>query len=218
MIVSPPLFAAFLAASFVLAVTPGPGVLYIVTRSATQGRAAGLASVAGVALGNLGNATAASLGLAAIFAISSVAFTAVKYLGAAYLIWLGVQTLRSRASSGRGASDQRSKGERPIAMLRRVFTDGFLVALFNPKTALFFAAFLPQFLPASAGSYQTVALGAIFVLIAAVTDTCYALASGAVGPWLSRGNAAAGIGRTISGSVFIGLGLLTAFTGQRSRA
>ena len=215
---STPLFAAFLAASFVLAITPGPGVLYIVTRSATQGRAAGLASVAGIAFGNLGNATAASLGLAAIFAISSVAFTAVKYVGAAYLIWLGFQAFRAVPASRAAASAPGGTRPLPTAARRRIFTDGFLVALFNPKTALFFAAFLPQFLPASAGALQTVAIGAIFVLIAVCTDTCYALASGAVGPWLSRGNAAAGIGRYVSGSVFIGLGLLTAFTGQRSRA
>jgi len=212
---SAPLFAAFLAASFVLAVTPGPGVLYIVTRSATQGRAAGLASVAGIAFGNLGNATAASLGLAAIFAISSVAFTAVKYAGAAYLIWLGFQALRSAAASR--ATTSAPGASLPTVALRRIFRDGFVVALFNPKTALFFAAFLPQFLPASAGPLQTVAMGAIFVLIAVCTDTCYALASGAVGPWLARGSAAAGIGRYVSGGVFIGLGLLTAFTGQRSR-
>ena len=217
---STPMFATFVAASFVLAITPGPGVLYIVTRSATQGRAAGLASVAGIALGNLGNATAASLGLAAIFAISSVAFTAVKYVGAAYLIWLGIQSFRSGATAlKRGTSGASSGRALSGVALRRIFTDGFLVALFNPKTALFFAAFLPQFLPASAGPFETVAMGAIFVLIAVLTDTCYALASGAVGPRLARGSAgAAGIGRYVSGSVFIGLGLLTAFTGQRSKA
>src|SRR5256885_261899 len=137
-----PLLGAFLVASFVLAVTPGPGVLYIVTRSATQGRAAGLASVAGVALGNLGNAVGAWVGLAALFAVSSVAFTVVKYVGALYLVWLGMQALRAPAAQtaarvGAGGS------------LRRIFADGFVLALLNPKTALFFAAFLPQFLPHS---------------------------------------------------------------------
>ena len=139
-----PMFAAFVAASFILAVTPGPGVFYIVTRSATQGRAAGLASVAGVALGNLANATAASLGLAAVFALSSFAFVAVRYLGAAYLIYLGVRALRSGTRRARPG---------PIAQsslaLRRTFINGCVVALLNPKTTLFFAAFLPQFLPAS---------------------------------------------------------------------
>ena len=91
-----PLFTAFLAASVILAVTPGPAVFYIVTRSVTLGRRSGLASVAGVAVGNLGNAIGASLGLAALFAVSSVAFTLVKYLGALYLLWLGVQALRAK--------------------------------------------------------------------------------------------------------------------------
>jgi threonine/homoserine/homoserine lactone efflux protein len=209
---STPVFAAFIAASLVLAVTPGPGVFYIVTRGATQGRAAGLASVAGVALGNLGNAIAASLGLAALFAISSLAFTIVKYLGAVYLIYLGVRALRSRAAAGPAA-------ELPLRVvtLRRIFADGFVVALLNPKTTLFFAAFLPQFLPPAAGPAQTIAMGAITVLIGATTDTCYALASGAVKPWLARGGGVRDIGRYVSGGAFIGLGLLTAFTGQRTK-
>jgi threonine/homoserine/homoserine lactone efflux protein len=207
-----PLFAAFIAASLILTVTPGPGVFYIVTRGATQGRGAGLASVAGVALGNLGNAVAASLGLAALFAISSIAFTVVKYAGAAYLIYLGVRALRPRAQADPDA------GAPPrAARLRRIFADGFVVALFNPKTTLFFAAFLPQFLPSSATAAQTIAMGTITVLIGATTDSCYALASGAVKPWLARGGAA-GIGRYVRGGAFIGLGLVTALTGQRARS
>jgi len=208
-----PLFAAFLAASFVLAVTPGPGVFYIVTRSATQGRAAGLASAAGVALGNLGSATSASLGLAAVFAVSSMVFLAVKYLGAVYLIYLGVRALRSHASMAA------SSGEVALARgdLRRILVDGFAVAMLNPKTAIFFAAFLPQFLPVSAGTIQVVSLGGIFVLIAATTDTCYAIASGAVKPWLARGGAGKDIGRYLSGGTFIGLGLLSTLTGQRTK-
>jgi threonine/homoserine/homoserine lactone efflux protein len=210
---SMPALVAFLAASLVLAVTPGPGVFYIVTRSATQGRAAGLASVAGVALGNLGNATAASLGLAALFAMSSMAFLVVKCLGAVYLIHLGIRAMRA---PGSGHALDGAVGLAPMA-LRRIFTDGFIVALFNPKTAIFLAAFLPQFLPATAQAGPTIALGGIFVLIAAATDTCYAIASGAVGPWLTRGSAARQLGRYVSGAAFIGLGLLAAFTGQRAK-
>jgi len=211
---SMPLFAAFLAASFVLAVTPGPGVFYIVTRSATQGRAAGIASVAGVALGNLGNACAASLGLAALFAVSSMAFVAVKYLGAAYLVYLGLRMLRSNpaAESGLGGAAP------PALATRRIFADGFVVALLNPKTAIFFAAFLPQFLPAGTGPLGTCVLGGIFVLIAATTDSCYALASGAVRPWLLRGSALRSIGRYVSAAAFIGLGVLAAMTGQRAKS
>lgn len=208
-----PLFTAFLAASVVLAVTPGPAVFYIVTRSVSQGRLSGLASVAGVALGNLGNAIGASLGLAALFAVSSAAFTIVKYLGALYLIWLGIQALRRPAATGAPA------GTAPNGRgLRRVFADGFLVALLNPKTAIFFAAFLPQFLQPGAPALQAVALGAMFVAVAALTDTLYALASGAVQPWLSRASGAARVGRYVSGGAFIGLGVLTALSGQRPKA
>src|SRR5438105_2811227 len=130
---SAPLLVAFLIASVVLAVTPGPAVLYIVTRTLAQGRRAGLASVAGVALGNLGNAAGAAIGLAALFAISSLAFTVVKYAGAAYLVWLGLRALRApEPPEGRVAATNVSA--------RRIFRDGFVVALLNPKTAIFFAA------------------------------------------------------------------------------
>lgn len=203
-----PPFSAFLLASFVLAVTPGPGVLYIVTRSLIQGRHYGLVSVAGVALGNLGNALAASVGLAALFAVSSVAFSVVKYAGALYLVYLGVQMSLS------------SRAENPVAMpaaapLDRVFRDGFVVALLNPKTTIFFAAFLPQFLSSNASPmFQGMALGSLFVAIAAVTDSAYALAAGAVASAL-RGSSVRRIGRRLGGSVFIGLGIFAALAGSR---
>jgi threonine/homoserine/homoserine lactone efflux protein len=206
-----PLSGAFLAASLILAITPGPGVLYIVTRSATQGRAAGFASVAGVASGNLGNATAASLGLAALFATCSAAFAVVKYLGAAYLVWLGVQALRS------GRSAPPPEGASLAAARARILRDGFVVALLNPKTTLFFAAFLPQFLPPGAGPAQTVAMGAAFVLIAACTDSGYVLASTAVRPWLMRAGRTQSLGRYASAGTYIGLGVVAALTEPRGR-
>jgi threonine/homoserine/homoserine lactone efflux protein len=204
-----PLLAAFLAASFVLAVTPGPGVIYIVTRSVSQGRRAGLASVAGVAIGNLGNAIGASIGLAALFAVSSAAFTVVRYAGASYLVYLGVRALRSPRSEP-GAL------ERDSQRVGRLFRDGVLVALLNPKTAVFFAAFLPQFIshPRSP-MLQCVALGALFVAIAAVTDTAYAITAGVVAPALANSRAARATARYATGSVFIGLGVFTALTGSR---
>lgn len=207
-----PLLTAFLAASVVLAVTPGPGVLYIVTRSLTQGRAAGLASVGGVALGNLGNALGASFGLAALFAVSSLAFTVVKYAGAIYLVWLGIRMLRAPAAAAAPAPEERR--DRPAG----IFRDGFLVALLNPKTAVFFAAFLPQFMSAGAHSMaQSVLLGTLFVLIAVLTDTLYVLAAGAVAPAVGRLQPARTIGRYFAGSTFIGLGCLGAFAGERHR-
>jgi threonine/homoserine/homoserine lactone efflux protein len=207
-----PLLTAFLAASLVLAITPGPGVLYILTRRLTDGRAAGLASVGGVALGNFGNALGAAVGLAALFAVSSLAFTAVKYAGAAYLVWLGIRILRApAAATSRPGKAQR---RRPAG----IFRDGFLVALLNPKTALFFAAFLPQFMSAGAHPMaQSALLGTLFVLIAVLTDTVYVLAAGAVAPVVGRLDLARTAGRYLAASTFIGLGCLSALAGERHR-
>lgn len=205
-----PLLSAFLIASFILAVTPGPGVFYIVTRSVMQGRGHGVASVAGVALGNLGNAIGASVGLAALFAVSAVAFTVVKYAGALYLIYLGIQAIRAPQASGSSPAPE-------PARLRLIFRDGFLVALLNPKTAIFFAAFLPQFMSAGASPIlQSVVLGSLFVAIAAVTDTAYALAAGAIAPVLGRARGVGALGRYLTGAAFIGLGVFTALAGGRS--
>jgi len=207
-----PLLSAFLVASLVLAVTPGPGVLYIVARSVAQGRRSGLASVAGVAAGNLGNAVAASIGLAALFAMSSMAFTVVKYLGALYLVVLGLQALRT------GSGDSRTRALHHAPRSGRVFLDGFVVALLNPKTTLFFAAFLPQFLDRTASPMaRTLALGALFVAVAAITDTIYALAAGAMRPALVRAPATRRAGAYASGGVYLALGLFTALSGERGR-
>jgi threonine/homoserine/homoserine lactone efflux protein len=201
---------AFLAASFVLAATPGPGVLFIVTRTISQGRGAGLASVGGVALGNFGNALGASIGLAALFAISSTAFLVVKLAGACYLIYLGLTALRTKPA---GATPK----DVPNVQIVKIFKDGFWVALLNPKTAIFFAAFLPQFLESSASTMsQSVGLGAAFVLIAMCTDTAYVLAAATVAPALGRITRGVALGRYLVASIFIGLGLLTAFSGNRA--
>jgi len=203
-----PLFSAFLLASFVLAITPGPGVLYILTRSLVQGRRSGVTSVAGIALGNLGNALAASVGLAALFAVSSLAFSMVKYAGALYLVYLGVRMLRTSPVENTAAVPAATS-------LGRVFRDGFVVALFNPKTTVFFGAFLPQFLsPDVPPMPQSMALGSLFVAIAAVTDSAYALAAGAVAPAF-RGSVVRRIGRRLGGGVCIGLGVFTALAGSR---
>jgi threonine/homoserine/homoserine lactone efflux protein len=204
-----PLFSAFLLASLLLAVTPGPGVLYIVTRSVVHGQRGGLVSAAGVALGNLGNMFAAAGGLAALFAVSSLAFAVVRYAGALYLVWLGVQLLR--------APDHAASAALPAkAPLRRVFSDGFVVALLNPKTTMFFAAFLPQFLsPSAPAMSQGILLGSLFVAIAAVTDSAYALVAGAAAPALGR-RGVRRIGRLVGGSVFVGLGVFAALAGTRS--
>jgi threonine/homoserine/homoserine lactone efflux protein len=195
----------FIVSSLLLAVTPGPGVFYIVTRSISQGRRAGLASVAGVALGNLGNSVGAAVGLAALFAISALAFQVVKFAGAAYLVYLGIKTLIQRSTPTSAAALGSSQPA-------RIFRDGFVVALLNPKTALFFSAFLPQFMnPHASALLQSLAFGATFVAIAACTDTLYALAASAIGPAMSRLQTGSVVGRYLTGSALIGLGLFTAF-------
>ena len=207
-----PTLAAFVAASLVLAVTPGPGVLYIVARTLAQGRHAGLASVAGVALGNLGNAVGASIGLAALFAVSSLAFTVVKFAGAAYLVWLGIRAWRAEPAV-------RATPSFAAPRLGRIFRDGCLVALLNPKTALFFAAFLPQFIdPAGSAIVQSVALGSLFVAIAASSDAVYVIAAGAASPALSRGGSSRGWGRYLAAAAYFGLAAFTVAFSSRGAA
>lgn len=206
-----PLLLTFVGASLVLALTPGPAVVYILTRTLSQGRASGLASVLGVALGNLGNALGAALGLAALFAISSAAFTVVKWAGAAYLVFLGVRLLRAKDDDAAAAGAPSV----PAHALRRVFRDGFVVALLNPKTALFFAAFLPQFMSPNANHLlQSILLGSVFVGVAACTDLAYVLLASWAAPRLSRSAGHARWGRRAAGGSFIGLGLLTAAGGR----
>lgn len=204
-----PTLVTFIGAALVLAVSPGPGVFYIVTRSLVEGRRSGLASVAGVASGNLGGAIGAAIGLGTLFALSATTFAIVKHAGAAYLIYLGVQTLRRRrvatpALNPKGISSW------------RIFRDGFVVALFNPKTAIFFGAFLPQFMRTdTAPMLQGIALGALFVAVAAMTDSLYAVTAGAVAPFL-RSRAIGTLARAIGGSALIGLGVLAAIGPTRN--
>lgn len=207
-----PLLLAFVGASLVLALTPGPAVVYILARTLSQGRASGLASVFGVALGNLGNAVGAAVGLAALFAVSAAAFTVVKWAGAAYLVFLGVRMLRARDSDAAGPANV------PARALRRVFRDGFVVALLNPKTALFFAAFLPQFMSPNADHLlQSLTLGSVFVGVAGCTDLAYVLLASWVAPRIARSSGHARWGRRAAGGSFIGLGLLTAFGSRPGR-
>ncbi len=209
-----PMLFAFISASFILAVIPGPVVLYVVMRTLTQGRIAGLASVLGAALGNFGNALCACFGLAALFAMSSLAFTVVKLAGALYLIYLGIKTLISAAQDN---SNPVIPNAIKTASTKRLFSDGFLVALLNPKTTLFFAAFLPQFLNADAQSHiaPTLFLGMVFVIIATLTDAIYVLLAGVIYPYLSRKQKGFPIMKSLSGFIYIGLGILAAVTPQK---
>lgn len=207
-----PLLVAFVGASLALALTPGPAVIYIVARTLSQGRACGLASVLGVALGNFANAVCAALGLAALFAVSSAAFTVVKWAGALYLVYLGIRMWRAAPGTAEAAP------QAPVQPLRRVFRDGFVVALLNPKTTLFFAAFLPQFIDAHASPLmQTLALGGVFVAIACCTDLVYVLTASLVAPRLGRAARHAAWGNRLAGTSFIGLGVLTAMGTRPTR-
>ncbi len=200
--------ALFLLAALVLLVIPGPAVLYITTRSIAHGTRAGLASVAGVELGTLTHVVAATLGISALLMTSALAFSAVKYVGGAYLIYLGLQTLLSR-EEGHAAAGAEAR------TLPQLFAQGFLVNLLNPKTALFFFAFLPQFVDPARGAVadQILVLGVLFVLLASCTDGLYALLAGRIGGWLRRSARFRQARRYVTGTVFIGLGMTAAFAG-----
>jgi len=201
--------AVFLVASLVLLLTPGPAVLYIIARSIDQGRGAGIASVLGVAFGTMVHVVGAALGLSTLLVKSAVAYTVVKYLGAAYLVYLGIRRLRGADAEPAGGRTERS--------LRRIFTQGIWVNVFNPKTALFFLAFLPQFVDVDRGAVvlQFLVLGAVFVAIGLVTDGCYALAAGTFGNWLWRRPAVVAAQRYVAGGIFVTLGVATALSGSK---
>jgi threonine/homoserine/homoserine lactone efflux protein len=203
--------ALFAGAALILLLVPGPAVLYIVGRSVAQGRKAGMVSVLGIHVATFIHVLAAALGLAALLLSSALAFSVVKYAGAAYLVWLGLKKLLGRAEP---AAPEQGSGARGHA---RLFRDGFMVNLLNPKTALFFLAFLPQFVDPGRGhvAMQIAFLGVLLALLGAITDGCYALAAGTMGNWLKRSPHYLGIERYASGVLFVGLGLTAALTGHR---
>jgi threonine/homoserine/homoserine lactone efflux protein len=206
--------ALFTVAAVTLLVIPGPAVLYIVTRSVDQGRAAGLASVAGVHVGTLVHVAAAALGLSALLVSSATAYNAVRWVGAAYLVFLGIQRLLAHDQDARPEGADR---RRRLAH-RRIFAQGVVVNVLNPKTALFFFAFLPQFVDVSRGSVpvQVLVFGVAFVLLGLVSDGAYALLASTGAGWLRRRPGMARASRLVSGGVLISLGVTTALAGSRS--
>jgi threonine/homoserine/homoserine lactone efflux protein len=200
----------FVVAALVLLLTPGPAVLYIVARSMEQGRLAGFVSDLGIHAATLVHVLAAALGLSALLASSALAFSVVKYAGAAYLIWIGLRKIFGRAQPAEASLHL------PRYSYARLFRDGFIVNLLNPKTALFFLAFLPQFVEVSRGhlAMQIAFLGLLFAAIGFVTDGCYALAAGTAGNWLKRSRGYLRFERYVSGGLFIGLGVTAAFAGN----
>ena len=197
--------ASFALASLALLLVPGPAVVYIVNRSVADGRQVALASVGGLTLGNLSHAVLASIGVSAALAASTVAFNVVKWLGVAYLIGTGIRTLVTPPSTLTLTST--------APMVHRAFRQGLVINVLNPKVALFFLSFLPQFVrqDSSGVALQTFILGGIFVGIGFVTDSSYALMASALRETLLDGRVLPLIRRWVSGSVFVALGLFAAF-------
>ena len=201
--------AVFLVAALALLLVPGPAVVYVVARSIHQGRRAGLASVLGIHVGTLVHIAAATAGLSALVVSSAVAFTVVKLAGAVYLVGLGLWTLFSR----RAELEIAIEGDRN---LRGAFAQGIVVNVLNPKTALFFLAFLPQFVDrdASYPAVQIALLGLLFAALGLVTDSLWALAAGTAGGFLRRSRRFVRTQRYVTGTVYVGLGVATAFAGS----
>lgn len=192
----------FLAASLALIVTPGQDNLYVMTRGIARGRTAALVSSWGVCAGLMVHTTLAALGLSAILASSAAAFQVVKYAGVAYLVYLGVKTLLDRESFTVPES-----GERRYQGLGAIFAQGVATNVLNPKVALFFLAFLPQFAGASGGAARFLSLGVIFALLTLVITGVIAVFSGALGDWLKSRPGPANALRYATGGLLIALGI-----------
>jgi threonine/homoserine/homoserine lactone efflux protein len=202
--------ALFSLAAVALAVVPGPAVTYIVTQSVDKGRRAGLFCALGVASGGVVHVAAATVGLSALIASSATAFTVVKLVGAAYLIVVGVRRIISR--------DEEETVETAPADVRQLYLQGAIVNVLNPKTALFFLAFLPQFVDPERGSVtlQVAVLGTIFAVIALVSDATYVLLADALAGRLRRTGTGARIRRYVTGGIFVALGVSAAVARRAS--
>lgn len=202
-------FGIFLTAALVLAVTPGPGIFYVLARSLKGGRQEGIASSFGTALGGLVHVLAAALGVSAILATSALAFTLVKYIGAAYLIYLGVRTLL-------GKDELDLEPSVVGTTTRRAFYQGITTEILNPKTALFFLAFIPQFVdPHGVVFVQFIVLGSISVLLNTTADLVVAMLAGPIGQRLRTSVRFRRGQRVATGGALIGLGAYVAATGKQ---
>jgi threonine/homoserine/homoserine lactone efflux protein len=197
---------AFAIASLALLVIPGPAVLYVINRSISDGRSTALAAVAGLEIGNFMHVIAATVGLSAVIAASATAFGVVKWIGAGYLIYIGLRTVSRKPAS--------FNQEQKSLPRRKSFTQGIVVNTFNPKVALFFLSFLPQFIDTEKGSaaLQSLILGSLFVAIGLCTDGLYAFLASALRSTLLRGKSLPFVQRYVAGSVFVLLGVIAAST------
>jgi threonine/homoserine/homoserine lactone efflux protein len=199
----------FSLAAIALAVVPGPAVAYIVTQSVDRGRRAGIVSALGIASGGLVHVAAATVGLSALIASSATAFTVVKLVGAVYLIAVGIRRILSR-------DEPEAHVEHEVTRLRRLYGQGVVVNVLNPKTALFFLAFLPQFVDRHGSvALQVGILGLLFAAIALISDLCYALLADALAGRVRRSGRAARLRRFATGGIFVALGI-TAAAAHRS--
>lgn len=201
----------FIAAALVILVIPGPGVLYILTRSLGQGQRAGFISVLGLSTGALVHVAAATAGLSAVLVASATGLGVVKMLGGGYLIYLGIRTLAVRPALAGAAA-------LPPSSMSRLFTDGVIVSVLNPKIAIFFLAFLPQFVDPGRGAVprQMLFLGLLYVALALVTDGTYAFLAGRLRHWMTGRVAEGPLPRYATGCAYIGLGISAAVSGRSS--
>ncbi|MEZ4674177.1 MAG: LysE family translocator [Caldilineaceae bacterium] len=201
-------FLLFLSAALVLAITPGPGIFYVMARSLKGGRSEGIASALGTAAGGMGHVIAAAFGLSVVLATSAVAFSVVKYGGAAYLVYLGVKTII-------GDNEMPQHDAIAVTGSRRAFSQGIAVELLNPKTALFFLAFIPQFVEPTGTVYlQFIGLGTISVLLNTSADFVVAALAGPIGEQLQAHRRLRLGQRIFTGSSLIALGGYVALTGN----
>lgn len=206
------MLSVFVGTALVLVFIPGPNTLYIIARSIQQGRRAGIVSCLGIQVGTLVHITAAAFGLSALLLSSALAFNVVKYAGAVYLIYLGMKTILMKEEIEPAQKFQR-------VSLRRVFYQGIVVNLLNPKTALFFFAFLPQFVDASRGAVTTqiIMLGLLLLSLGVLSDLTYTFVAGGVGNWVGRNPKFIRGQRYFAGSVYLGLGAATALSGTNKK-
>ena len=204
-------FWVFALATLILNITPGNDVIYVVSRSAGQGVRAGVISALGIMAGCLVHITAAAVGLSAVIAASATAFDVIKYVGAAYLIYLGIRALLSRRTS------IDLKRNMPSLSYRKIFFQGAITNVLNPKVALFFLAFIPQFIDAGTAHPQRQALflGIWFNISGTVVNILYAVLFGRIGQWLSRHPRYLRLQERITGLVLIVLGIKVALTSKR---
>ncbi|WP_297989645.1 LysE family translocator [Anoxybacillus sp.] len=198
----------FVIATTALLIMPGPAVFYIMARSIDQGKKAGLVSVLGVSLGGAVHVLAGAIGVSAILMTSATAFTIVKYLGAIYLIYLGCKTLLS--ASGENHSENPKMNDKK---LWKIFYESVIVEVMNPKTALFFLAFFPQFITPASGSVpvQFLLLGTIFIILAFINDSLYAILAANIRKWIVRKKGHSKVMNRVTGYLYIILGIFSAF-------